>query len=839
MKNMVNKDSNRNLPNIMMIPNTNKQNKLGKLLEGRKKEIKKEKEELRSMKIKRLSFFNFIGNCERIIIQNIFLDKNSLLYNLKNFKNYEHIMSLHQRLNDLTIEMIQGTENKNFENFYKQLPDKLTILNKSNFLNNTSMLDSFVFIKKAMEIQYLLFSQDLFDKIYISIKTNLFITVNNVLNQELTDKSFVNILMSIFPAEKLIDITVKYVKALYIKHIKKIDYEDESFTHHFLTLNFKSADYKTLYYAFKSDSNIYEDEFFKIASSIFLFLTILGEKYDFASVNKFLSYKNQEFQKEADAINIQAQESPSFIRNMISKITKTLTRKKGYNELNEENENEEGNENKNTDKKSNNEDIINSEKFGEKLNDTIVTIKFLSKVILSCEFMIDSPNDEGDQLTLKKIYFIIDPRAYLISKNNIENFFETVDRTNSTTKIKSMIEVIGLFHFEVNYKEKFLEKHKNLNWLLEIEYKNVDMINFCLSLSINIIFMIFLENGDKQNNELMNLLILLLAVSTVVINCGYLLCFLFSKYSFYTTMERSKLENPFKMSLLDRIRIYIIDSFLLNDETYLMIINIFISIFGSMSRKLTFLFSLQLLTVVKFVPTIKEIVLAFRLRFFQLMSMIAFLGILIFFYSIVGFFFLHEEFLMELESGEKANLCKNLLECWITYFNLGVRSGGGIGDLLNPNKYNSKGFWLRYVMDIIFFVSVVLLLLNMINGVIVSTFSQIREESSNKEEDITNKCFLCNIDRMEFDKRKINFEWHLKKEHNSKTYIKFFICLGLIHEKDLDADQSYILECIKKKDVYIFPIGRASSLGEFQDEDEINKDESDIGEEEEDEESNN
>jgi inositol 1,4,5-triphosphate receptor type 3 len=435
--------------------------------------------------------------------------------------------------------------------------------------------------------------------------------------------------------------------------------------------------------------------------------------------------------------------------------------------------------------------------------------------------MIDSPNDEGDDLSLKKIYFIIDPRAYLISKNNLDNFFDGVDRTSSTTKTKALINVLHFFQSEVEYKEKFLkENSKSSKWLLGIEFKNVDFINFCLSLVINVIFMFFLKGGANEKNEILDYLIIILGLVTVFINLIYLIFFVLAKYKFYVNIEKSKLKNPLEMSLLDRIRIYIFTSFLANEEIYLMILNIFISLIGIVSKKFTFLFTLQLLTVVKFVPTIKEIVLAFKMRISQLASMIAFLGILIFSYSIIGFYFFINEFEMELENGKRSNLCKNMLECWITYFNLGVRSGGGIGDLLGPKSFSQDKslYWIRYVTDLIFFVTVVLLLLNMINGVIVSTFSQIREESNNKEEDINNKCFICNIDRMEFEKRKIDFKWHLKYEHNSKTYIKFFICLGLIHEKDLDADQGFILECIKMRDVYCFPVGKSSSVGEIKEE---------------------
>lgn len=106
----------------------------------------------------------------------------------------------------------------------------------------------------------------------------------------------------------------------------------------------------------------------------------------------------------------------------------------------------------------------------------------------------------------------------------------------------------------------------------------------------------------------------------------------------------------------------------------------------------------------------------------------------------------------------------------------------------------------------------------MINGVIVSTFSQIREESNNKEEDKTNKCFICSIDRVEFEKKKIAFKDHLKYEHNSKTYIKYLVFLKLFDEKDLDADQSHIITCLKERDIGCFPVEKSLSLGDLENE---------------------
>lgn len=160
----------------------------------------------------------------------------------------------------------------------------------------------------------------------------------------------------------------------------------------------------------------------------------------------------------------------------------------------------------------------------------------------------------------------------------------------------------------------------------------------------------------------------------------------------------------------------------------------------------------------------------------------------------------------------------------MTYFNLGVRSGGGIGDLLGMKSYEDGSmFWLRFATDVIFFITVILLLLNMINGVIVSTFSQIREESVAKEDDINNKCFICSIERVEFEKKKISYEDHCKYEHCTDTYIKYLVWVKLINEKDLDADQSFIIKCLKNREIACFPVLRSGSLGNFAEENENNK----------------
>ena len=252
-----------------------------------------------------------------------------------------------------------------------------------------------------------------------------------------------------------------------------------------------------------------------------------------------------------------------------------------------------------------------------------------------------------------------------------------------------------------------------------------------------------------------------------------------------------------------------------------MFLIIITSILGLVTKYSTFLFALQLFTIVKFIDTIREILIAFKIKLIQILGILGFLGIFVYFYSNIEFFFLINEFNIEID-GKKENFCQNLFECTINIFNHGVRSGGGIGDLLEAKNYEKeKGlYFLRFFTDFIFYICVVLLLLNMFNGVIVTTFSQIREESNKKEEDMKNRCYICNINRVDFQKNKVDFGEHQKYEHNINNYIKFFIFLLNINEKDMDSDQSFINQCIKERDIKFFPVNAARSIGEIDPEEE-------------------
>ena len=190
--------------------------------------------------------------------------------------------------------------------------------------------------------------------------------------------------------------------------------------------------------------------------------------------------------------------------------------------------------------------------------------------------------------------------------------------------------------------------------MLEIDYKNADLMNFFFALLINIILILFLDNKSLDDGYVFNF-IMIIAIAQIIANLVYLSVFLSSKYDYYLSIERSKI-NEKKLSIWQWISIRL-DSFIFNDEIYIVILNTVVGLFAVFYIHYTFLFTLQLLTIIKFVDTIKEIVIAFKIRIGQLLSMIGFLVILIYFYSNIGFYYFADEFNMTMDN---VNNIKNI-----------------------------------------------------------------------------------------------------------------------------------------------------------------------------------
>uniref|UniRef100_A0A4W5KSI2 Inositol 1,4,5-trisphosphate receptor n=1 Tax=Hucho hucho TaxID=62062 RepID=A0A4W5KSI2_9TELE len=222
--------------------------------------------------------------------------------------------------------------------------------------------------------------------------------------------------------------------------------------------------------------------------------------------------------------------------------------------------------------------------------------------------------------------------------------------------------------------------------------------------------------------------------------------------------------------------------------------------------------------------------------------------ILVYLFSIVGYIFFKDDFILEVdripnttlengasvanelvsagmcrsETGEnncttelqdgKERTCDSLLMCIVTVLSHGLRSGGGVGDVLRKPSKEEPLFAARVIYDLLFFFMVIIIVLNLIFGVIIDTFADLRSEKQKKEEVLKTTCFICGLERDKFDNKTVTFEEHIKEEHNMWHYLFFIVLVKVKDSTEYTGPESYVAEMIKEHNLDWFPRMRAMSL---------------------------
>ncbi|KAG7297145.1 hypothetical protein JYU34_020113 [Plutella xylostella] len=160
----------------------------------------------------------------------------------------------------------------------------------------------------------------------------------------------------------------------------------------------------------------------------------------------------------------------------------------------------------------------------------------------------------------------------------------------------------------------------------------------------------------------------------------------------------------------------------------------------------------------------------------------------------------------------KERSCDSLIMCIVTTLNQGLRNGGGIGDVLRAPASFEPLYVARVVYDLLFFFVVIIIVLNLIFGVIIDTFADLRSEKQQKELILKNTCFICGLNRSAFDNKTVSFEEHIASEHNMWHYLYFMVLVRVKDPTEFTGPESYVHTCIKTSNLEWFPRLRALSL---------------------------
>jgi hypothetical protein len=118
----------------------------------------------------------------------------------------------------------------------------------------------------------------------------------------------------------------------------------------------------------------------------------------------------------------------------------------------------------------------------------------------------------------------------------------------------------------------------------------------------------------------------------------------------------------------------------------------------------------------------------------------------------------------------------------------------------------------RLIMDVAFYFIVLAILRHIFFAIIVDTFGKLRELKFERDMHMLNSCFVCGIERYDFDKiclvgKSHGFSNHRNITHNPINYL-FFIMNIWQQSRDQDNGvEMFVRNCIANDDINWFPIG--------------------------------
>ena len=110
--------------------------------------------------------------------------------------------------------------------------------------------------------------------------------------------------------------------------------------------------------------------------------------------------------------------------------------------------------------------------------------------------------------------------------------------------------------------------------------------------------------------------------------------------------------------------------------------------------------------------------------------------------------------------------------------------------------------WGRFIFDLIFFIAVPTLLVNIISGIIIDNFGERRSKRDELREYQQSKCFVCG----KLDNDILDFNHHTKYIHNCWDYVYYIGILKNTDFKDLkDSTDIYVKKMIESENSEWFP----------------------------------
>lgn len=179
-------------------------------------------------------------------------------------------------------------------------------------------------------------------------------------------------------------------------------------------------------------------------------------------------------------------------------------------------------------------------------------------------------------------------------------------------------------------------------------------------------------------------------------------------------------------------------------------------------------------------------------------------------FIIFGFSILNANYYSDMFDLGNIDVCQNLASCFFYSLNLGLR--GSLTDSMLPYEYENPKYGMKIVVDILLYFLLNTIISNLIFGVILDNFTEMRLEANERSDKLKNMCLICQNSRSSIEEVGIDFREHTRSDHDFWLYLEF---IKYLREKDLiemTADEDYIYYDLKEENLDWVPLQKTVYL---------------------------
>ena len=405
------------------------------------------------------------------------------------------------------------------------------------------------------------------------------------------------------------------------------------------------------------------------------------------------------------------------------------------------------------------------------------------------------------------------PCLNYLSEQTKTNFLNTVNRKNRSTKLIELMEQSEYFKIEVEYNFNKLRNRDLMKKLCWIDYYPFKIFIFIIDLLLNFYMLEFLEtNGDKDRQMYHYNIIRIISIIFCCIVFIAFIALVSTKMKLTLElekvkyMEQEKISDDKNLTWRDSLKLFFLAYFSKGEFNSLFLF-LFCQILGSINISFCFVYCFSLLALMTLSNTLYNLVETLISKGRQIFWVSIFMFVVVYVYSGWGFYYLNDRFYDDADREQPENMCQSLFYCFLTLTNNGLRWYPGVGKILRVDSpfLHLKEYIHNYIYHFTFYFIIRVIMLKIVLGIILDSFNELREKKSNIEKDRKFRCFICNIEKNECEKKNKDFNEHCEKEHNLWDYANYMIMLRMTEFEDLNGVNSKCKEMILERQIKWIP----------------------------------